>query len=405
MNIQRANINWDQNSKKREAPLIPFEKEVFQQITEAIQLAKRPLILAGGGIRAADSITAFRAFVRLTQIPVVMSLMGVDTLPFSTPLRVGFIGSYGNRWANLAIGRSDLILVLGSRLNIRQTGADTDFFKGVIHIDCEEGEINNRIKGCTKVVTDLRVFFKKANEIFKNQKFELNNDWNLELTELKKKWPDISEIQNVKGINPNFFIHRLSQVSKECCAYVTDVGNHQMWAAQSVEIAENQFFITSGGMGAMGFGLPTSIGVTFATGMKPTVLIAGDGGFQLNIQELQTVVRNKLPIKLIVMNNKALGMIRQFQDSYFEGRYQSTFWGYDTPDFESVAKSYKIKSKTISSGDEIEGALKWMWEDPYETFLLQVMIDTFTNVYPKIAFGKPITEMEPLSKPIEMEGT
>jgi acetolactate synthase-1/2/3 large subunit len=128
---------------------------------------------------------------------------------------------------------------------------------------------------------------------------------------------------------------------------------------------------------------------------------------QINIQELQTVVRNKLPIKIMVLNNKNLGMIRQFQDSYFESRYQSTYWGYSAPDFEKVAKAYEIASKTISEESEIEDAVKWMWNDENndKPVLLQIMIDPYTNTYPKIAFGRPITEMEPFAKPIEMEGT
>jgi acetolactate synthase I/II/III large subunit len=155
----------------------------------------------------------------------------------------------------------------------------------------------------------------------------------------------------------------------------------------------------------MGFALPTAIGATLAKQREPIVVIAGDGGIQLNIQELQTIVRNTLPVKIIVLNNKTLGMIRQFQDSYFEGRYQSTLWGYSTPDFEAVGTAYTIESKTISKAEEIDEALEWLWADPHKPSLLQVMIDTFANVYPKIAFGKPITEMEPFSKPVEMEGT
>ena len=180
-----------------------------------------------------------------------------------------------------------------------------------------------------------------------------------------------------------------------------------MWAAQSIEISENQLFLTSGGMGAMGYALPASIGACFALDVKPVVVIAGDGCMQINIQELQTIVRNKLPIKIVVMNNRNLGMIRQFQDSYFNSRYQSTYWGYSAPDFEKVAKAYGIDSITINEEVEIENGVKWMWNEKNNNapVLLQVMIDPHTNTYPKIAFGKPITEMEPFAKPIEMEST
>jgi len=208
-------------------------------------------------------------------------------------------------------------------------------------------------------------------------------------------------------INPNIFMHQLSAASTSASAYLADVGAHQMWAAQSLEISDGQLFLTSGGMGAMGFALPASIGASLALNKQPVVVIIGDGCMQLNIQELQTIVRNKLPIKMIVMNNRNLGMIRQFQDSYFESRYQSTYWGYTAPDFEKIAAAYGISAKTISRPDEVDAAVNWMWNTNNEKnpVLIQVMVDPHTNTYPKIAFGKPITEMEPFAKPIEMEGT
>lgn len=223
---------------------------------------------------------------------------------------------------------------------------------------------------------------------------------------LKNSWPDTKEL-DAKGINPNEFIHWLSQNSIQAKAYLADVGSHQMWTAQSIELSKSQLFLTSGGMGAMGFALPAAIGACFAFGKKPVITIIGDGCMQINIQELQTIVRNKLPVKIIVMNNRNLGMIRQFQDSYFDSRYQSTYWGYDAPDFEKVAVAYGIDSKTIFETDEIKDAVDWMWGGDNEDRpqLLQVMIDPYTNTYPKIAFGRPITEMEPFAKPIDMEGT
>lgn len=410
MNIQRADIQWQLNESVRPVNKnikLTISESVLHEIANSIQQARSPLFLVGGGVRSAKAVSGLRWFSEQTKVPVVTSLMGIDAMPYHSAQRLGFIGSYGNRWANMAIGKADFILVLGSRLDIRQTGADTGFFgdRKIIHVDCEDGEINNRVKGCIKVLSDLHSFFEEMNAFVKNMKFDLKHEWIRELQELRKQWPDTLEIQNIKGINPNEFMHKLSRVSSKSFAYVTDVGNHQMWAAQSLELGDNQLFLTSGGMGAMGFALPTAIGATLGRQRKPIVVIAGDGGIQLNIQELQTIVRNKLPVKLIVLNNKTLGMIRQFQDSYFEGRYQSTLWGYSAPDFEAVGKAYTINSKTISTEQEIDEALTWLWETPEEPSLLQVMIDTFTNVYPKIAFGKPITEMEPFSKPIEMEGT
>ena len=155
----------------------------------------------------------------------------------------------------------------------------------------------------------------------------------------------------------------------------------------------------------MGFGLPAGIGAALSASGRPVVVIAGDGGFQCNIQELQTVVRLNLPLKILILNNQCHGMVRQFQESYFEARYQSTFWGYSAPDFARVATAYGIASMTIDQTAEVGGAVDWLWRNPEQPQLLQVMIDTFSNSYPKVAFGKPISEMEPFSKPIEMEST
>jgi acetolactate synthase-1/2/3 large subunit len=200
-------------------------------------------------------------------------------------------------------------------------------------------------------------------------------------------------------------MHQLSAVSSRAAAYVVDVGLHQMWAAQSLDLNADQQFLTSGGMGAMGFALPASIGAAVAVAPRSVVVIAGDGGFQLNIQELQTVVRNRLPIKIVVMNNQSQGMIRQFQQTYFDGRYQSSVWGYSTPDFARVAEAYGIAGRTLQDENESEEALHWLWQEPTEPALLQVMIDIKANAYPKIAFGKPLTEMEPFAEPVGLEST
>ena len=199
-------------------------------------------------------------------------------------------------------------------------------------------------------------------------------------------------------------MHALSRHTQYAAVYVSDVGQHQMWAAQSLELGFTQRFLTSGGMGSMGFALPAAIGACLASN-SPTVVIAGDGGFQCNIQELQTVVRNRLPLKIVVFNNHCHGMVRQFQESYFKGRYQSTVWGYDTPDFAKVAQAYGIPSNKVSEPADMEAALAMMSAEVSSPHLLEVGLDMMTNAYPKLAFGRTFGEMEPGAKPLEMEGT
>ncbi len=407
MNIQRDDIKISKKIIETKSASNDFIfSDLLETISSKILNSKKPLIIAGRGIRASNTFHLFKEFFELTKIPVATSLLGLDCIDYKNPLRVGFLGSYGNRWTNIAIGQSDLIIVLGSRLDIRQTGADVAFFEAnrtIVQVDCEDAEINNRLKNTIGVNADLNLFFNSFLEKFRNTKYELKQNWLDEIKKLKNENSDLKELNDVKGINPNVFIHKLSQHSQKSSAFIADVGSHQMWAAQSLELNEKQLFLTSGGMGAMGYALPAAIGACFAN-EQPNVVIAGDGGFQLNIQELQTIVRNKLPIKMVVLNNKNLGMIRQFQDSYFNSRYQSTFWGYSPPDFEKVANAYGIKASTLVEEKDIETELKKMWEND-EPYLLQVMIDSYANAYPKIAFGKPLTEMEPLFKPLDMEGT
>jgi acetolactate synthase-1/2/3 large subunit len=379
--------------------------DAVARILDDLARAERPLILAGGGLRSGRAVPAFRQLVDLLGVPVVNSLMGVDALPFDHPQRVGMIGTYGNRWANIALSRCDALLVLGSRLDIRQTGADTDAFtagRTIHHVDCDPGEVNNRISGSHELIAELApALAALAAAADGAPRPPAHEGWAREIAELAAKWPDTGELPGIEGINPNLLMHQLAHDSAS--AYVADVGQHQMWAAQSLELRGEQRFLTSGGMGAMGSGLPFSIGAAVA-GDGPVVSISGDGGFQLNIQELQTVARNQLPVKMVVLDNGCHGMVRQFQESYFDGRYQSTVWGYSAPSFVAVANAYEIPGRRVEEPADVAGAVGEMWatDGPY---LLEVAIDLNANAYPKIAFGHPISEMEPFVAPRAMEST
>lgn len=408
MNVQRAEICAEAPSKLSFYGTDDVDEKAIEELLTELSIARRPLILVGGGVRSAQAGDLFRSFVERVKVPAVNSLLAVDVLPHSHPLRVGMIGTYGNRWANIAAGRSDYLLVLGSRLDIRQTGSDTTAFKGsrtIYHVDCEAGEINNRVTGCHAILANLTSFLTEAVQMISGREFPDRLDWLAEIAELKCTWPDTGELRGISGINPNEFMHQLAATSRLAAAYVVDVGQHQMWAAQSLELERDQRFLTSSGMGAMGFALPAAIGTALALPGQPVVMIAGDGGFQLNIQELQTVVQHHLPIKMVILNNQCYGMVRQFQQTYFEECYQSTYWGYTAPDFARVAHAYGIASHTVKDQSDLKQALDWMWHDPMDPCLLQVMINTFINIYPKVAFGRPITEMEPFAEPTEMEGT
>jgi len=401
MDVQRGVVSDnDRDITPASPPVEPANLSAnLRDLLSAWQRAKRPLILAGGGLRAARAAVPFRKLVRSGNTPVIHSLMGVDALTYDDPCRVGMIGTYGNRWANLAMGQADFLLVLGSRLDVRQTGSNVVAFKDsreIYHVDIDPSEMNNRITGCTEIVCDLALFFQALHqEMANNPAPQCPSSWVEQIAVLRSQFPDSMELNGTDGINPNMFIHALSRASASASAFVVDVGQHQMWAAQSVELLGEQRFMTSGGMGAMGFALPAAIGAAFAAPGQPVVCVAGDGGFQLNIQELQTVVHHNLPVKMVIINNRSLGMVRQFQQDYFNARYQSTIWGYSAPDFAGVAQAYGIESLTVTDPAEISTAIAKLWRQPAKPFLLQVMLNPMTNVYPKIAFGKPITEMDP----------
>lgn len=393
--------------EKIEMPVIKFSDNIeevdstlhqtfIEDYLLALKHSIRPLILVGRGIRASSTVQQLEIFLQKFQIPVVTSLLGLDVLSYQHPQRIGFIGTYGNRWANFALGSCDLLLVLGSRLDLRQTGSDSASFQSgkiIYHVDIDQAELNNRIKGCHTLKAELTDFF---NQIVNHDfKYKALDAWIKEIEEKKQSSLDTTELKNINGINPNIFIHLLSQASENAKVYTADVGNNQMWCSQSLELKQNQLFLTSGGMGAMGYSLPAAIGASITLKNSAVVCIAGDGGFQINIQELQTIRRNNLPIKIIILNNHCLGMIRQFQDSYFDSCYQSTVWGYSTPSFTKVALAYGIDSFMINKIDEIKIGLAKMWKEPSQPFLLEVSIDVYTNVFPKIMFGNPITKMEP----------
>lgn len=396
MNLQNADCEYLERSTQppRQTTLQNFASYVNEYIS-SLKQSKRPLILAGRGIRIAKAVEELQLVAEKFKIPVVTSLNGIDVIPYNNPFRIGLIGSYGNRWANYALGTCDLLLVIGSRLDLRQTGSDIQSFKTgkkIFHVDIDASELNNRIHDCQVLRADVLPFLE---ELLKYDNISSDYSyWFTEINARKEDRPDTEELLNIKGINPNKLVHAISKKSSGAKAFSTDVGSNQMWVAQSVELGKEQLFLTSGGMGAMGYSLPASIGASFASGKSPVVCFAGDGGFQINIQELETIRRNNLPIKIVVLNNHCLGMIRQFQDSYFDSAYQSTVWGYSAPDFAALAKVYGIDSAKIENEEQVEDAITQMWKNPNQPYLLDVSLDIHTNVYPKMLFGKPVTEME-----------
>jgi acetolactate synthase I/II/III large subunit len=402
MDVQAASLPQAERALERfplrPAPLPFHDLAAIDALLDTLVDAKRPLFLAGGGLRSAGATSLFQDFLHLVRVPTVVSLMGQDCLPADQEQRVGFIGSYGNRWANYALARCDVLVVCGSRLDIRQTGKDTETFvcgKRIWQIDCDPGEPGVRVAPQRIIVADLASFLTTALARIKARHFKYAAPpaWYERIAAWRAAWPDTDELPTA-GVHPNVFLHALSACSRHAAAVVSDVGNNQMWTAQSFDLAPGQRHLTSGGLGSMGFALPAALGAALASG-RPTVAVAGDGGFQCNIQELAVIAGQRLPVKMIVLNNQCLGMVRGFQEAYFEGRYVGTVWGYDAPNFSDVAAAYGVATATLADPARIREALERLWRDPEEPFLLQVRLDTSLGVAPKMTFGQPLDRMDP----------
>jgi len=422
MNVQSDNIDdssaiqWlhearvtSRNTEKQ--PQFPnndqHHRKEFEELLGAIGQAKRPLLLMGGGCAAVHNRQAARRIVDLIGIPVVLSLMAVDVLPDSHPQRVGFIGSYGNRWANKALGAADLLIVLGSRLDIRQTGSNLESFcegKQIWQIDIDQAEIGVRIQPQHSLCCSIHCALVQLERVSAAGK---PNDqaWLEHINDLKQQFPARGEYPDMTGeLNPVRLLEKLSEMIQGPCNYVTDVGQHQMWAAQSLQFRNKDRFLTSGGMGAMGFGLPAALGASLASQDTMTILISGDGSFQVNIQELETVRRNQPNLKIIVFNNRCHGMVRQFQESYFNGRLRSSVEGYSTPDFCAISQAYCIPARAINDINEVDESIQWLIQTKGPA-LLEIPLSIRSKVYPKLAFGRRFGEMEPECSPVSMEST
>ena len=348
-----------------------------------MQECRRPLLLVGGGIRIAKQVQAFRLFSQTLGIPVVYSLMGVDAVDHSTKFHVGMIGSYGNRWANQALKEADLIMVLGSRLDERQTGnsvAEFSYNKKIIRIDIDDSELKGRVKANLSINLALRDFLKITDLPSISIKGE---QFMAEICEWRDAKPQNKEQISEIDLNPNDLIIWISQIFRDSNGYIVDVGQHQMWAAQSIQLGTAQRFITSGGMGAMGFALPAAIGAATTKAGK-WVVIQGDGCAQLSLPELQTVRQYNLPIAICIFNNGQHGMVAQFQEENMSGRFYGTRDGYSAPDFTAVASSFGIPSLKVSHKKDLKSAKKFIknWESG--PILIEFLISIDAKALPKL---------------------
>jgi acetolactate synthase-1/2/3 large subunit len=404
MNIQRAQIEPEQLESffdSREYRDLQSDEtcrlERLDEIVNLIASAKRPVILAGGGVRTALAAADLQTLIETTGIPVVSSLMGLDAVSHDNQEFMGMIGSYGNRYSNLTLANCDFLLILGSRLDSRQTGTRPDTFARAatkVHVDIDLIELQAKVKVDFALQCHIKPFLQSLNEKLAVAVKPDISEWLRVINGYRQKYPTRMNPKETSTVDPNLFMETLSAASAEGDIITLDVGQNQMWAAQSFRLKKGQRMIISGGMGAMGFALPAAMGAAKAAPGTRVIAIAGDGGIQVNIQDLDTIVQHQLPVKIIVLNNGCLGMVRQFQDMYFGGRQQSTVIGYGCPDLGKVADAYGIPYIRIISSVDAEKYLKEALHKDGPVFI-EVMLDQSTNVNPKLVVNRPIEDMSP----------
>lgn len=387
MNIQRADIELSLLKGFEDTPPVP-DFSLLPKVLEQLYQAKRPCILVGAGVKTADTVALFRHLAKTLSIPVVSSMIAVDVCDSEVPY-YGFAGAYGDRRANFILAKSDLIVSLGSRMSIRQVGAQKGNFSlqaKLIRFDVDQDEMTNTVKqGELQIHIELR----HALEWLSNhaQGACQVQDWLAVCDELS------TTLSGIDDLAPHKLIHAISDIIPDHTVVTTDVGQNQVWVSQAFKTKKSQTLLFSGGHGAMGYSLPAAIGAYYAS--KNTVIsFNGDGGFQMNLQELQFIKRENLPIKIIVFNNKALGMIRHFQEMYFESNYFQTVeaQGYQAPSFEKIAYAYDIPYHLVESREDLHADL---FSGPSPA-LIEVFLPGDSYVYPKLAMGKPNQDQEPL---------
>jgi acetolactate synthase-1/2/3 large subunit len=372
------------------------------QIRRAAQMiweSKRPFVYAGGGIIAADAAEELRELVELAEAPAVTTLMGLGALPAEHPNYISMPGMHGSYAANMGMSGADLLIALGVRFDDRVTGRLAAFapHAKVIHVDIDPAEIGKNRVADLPIVGDVKRVLEKLNKVLhelapqaQEQNASARADWWRQIRDWKAEHPlepDVSPSE----IKPQHVMREIDRLSGGRAIVTSDVGQHQMWAAQFIRFNSPRLWINSGGLGAMGFGLPSAIGAQFARPDKLVFSIVGDGGFQMSIPELATIANHALPIKIIVVNNGYLGMIRQWQELFYNNRISQAELN-SFPDAEKLAGAYGFKGRTIEDVHQLAPALDEAVRDP-GPYLLNVRVAPYENVYPMVPAGGAINEM------------
>lgn len=377
-------------------PNYKIDQAFFSQIMDDIQKAKKPVILCGGGVVSSNSIQELTSISEKFDIPVASTLMGLGGFPGSHKNFIGFSGMHGKYWTNIAIHDCDLLIILGSRLSDRQTGVTSKYAPNakIIHIDIDPVSLNKNITANTLLLGNIKeilaLMLKKSALIhYSEQQKEERKLWWKQILDLKQETIANRAPNDTEYIRPSELIRKVYELSDENAIICTEVGQHQMWSAQFFNKNNARSFITSGGLGTMGFGYPASIGAQLANPDKQVITIAGDGSFQMNLQEIATTVVYDIPVKVIVVNNGYLGMVRQWQGYMFDRYSESKLF---SPDYELMAQAYGIKGFRIEKREDLESKLKEALAHPGPV-IVDCLVEGEDDVFPWVPVGNSNKEM------------
>ncbi|MBU0544288.1 MAG: biosynthetic-type acetolactate synthase large subunit [Proteobacteria bacterium] len=385
----------EESNLKSYRPTYNPNTKQLEKIITLIEESEKPVIFAGGGVILSKSSKELTEFARKAKIPVTASLMGLGAFPGSDPLWLGMIGMHGTFRANMSVGNCDLLIAIGVRFDDRVTGKTDSFAPNakIVHIDIDPTSIRKNIPVSVPVVGDCRIALDQLNQMIGEANLgniiKKRQRWFNRISRWKTTNP--LSYKQKETIMPQYVIENLFKITKGKAIITTEVGQNQMWAAQYYHFDKPGHFITSGGLGCMGFGLPAAIGAQVARPGELVVDIAGDGSIQMNIQELATAVQYSLPVKVVILNNRYLGMVRQWQELFYDKRYSCTCMDH-SPDFVKLAEAYGAVGLRATKPEEVIPVLrKGLNSD--KTVIMDFQIEREENVYPMVPAGAPLTEM------------
>ena len=354
--------------------------------------AKRPLLYVGGGIIMSDATDELRALIMEYNFPVTMTLQGLGAFPGTGEQSLGMLGMHGAYWANQAVNHCDVLVALGARFDDRVTGKVSSFAPDAykIHVDIDPTAIDKNVRTDIPIVGDAKQVIAELHQAMK-QKTDISEWWD-QINDWKKECPLRYNTEDGQ-LRTEFVIERISETTKGNAVIVSDVGQHQMWVAQYYKFNHPRSHLTSGGLGTMGFSVPAAIGASFATKDRPVISINGDGGFQMNIQELITAVAYKLPIIFIIMNNSFLGMVRQWQELFYAEKYSFTDLSNSNPDFVKVARAFGLAAYSTDNPDEVDDLLMKAFSYKKGPLLLEFKVVKEDMVFPIVPAGAGISDM------------